>query len=47
MITGTSRNHFSFDVRNVLDDDRRRLIKKYREIKKKVKLLFRRQAEQG
>jgi hypothetical protein len=39
-------NHFSFDIRSVLDDDRRRLLKKYRETKKKVKLLFRRQADQ-
>jgi hypothetical protein len=30
-----------------LDDDRRRLLKKYRETKKKAKLLFRRQADQG
>jgi len=29
-----------------LDDDRRRLLKKYRETKKKAKLLFRRQADQ-
>ncbi|CAF3624916.1 unnamed protein product [Rotaria sp. Silwood1] len=39
-------NRFSFDICSVLDDDRRRLIKKYREIKKKIKLLFRRQADQ-
>lgn len=30
-----------------MDDDRRRLLKKYRETKKKAKLLFRRQADQG
>ena len=40
-------NRFSFDIRSVLDDDRRRLLKKYRETKKKAKLLFRRQADQG
>jgi hypothetical protein len=42
-----SFNRFSFDVRSVLDDDRRRLLKKYRETKKKIKVLFRRQADQG
>ncbi|CAF2136630.1 unnamed protein product [Rotaria magnacalcarata] len=46
IINNNSMNHFSFDIGTVLDDDRRRLIKKYREIKKKVKLLFRRQADQ-
>jgi hypothetical protein len=40
-------NRFSFDVRSVLDDDRRRWLKKYREAKKKVKMAFRRQADQG
>jgi hypothetical protein len=40
-------NRFSFDIRSVLDDDRRRLLKKYRETKKKAKVLFRRQADQG
>jgi hypothetical protein len=40
-------NRFSFDIRSVLDDDRRRLLKKYRETKKKIKLAFRRQADQG
>jgi len=47
IITSNSLNHFSFDIRSVLDDDRRRLLKKYRETKKKAKLLFRRQADQG
>jgi hypothetical protein len=47
IITGKSLNRFSFDIRSVLDDDRRRLLKKYRETKKKVKLAFRRQADQG
>lgn len=40
-------NRFSFDISTLFDDDRRRVLKKYREIKKKVKILFRRQAEQG
>ncbi len=40
-------NRFSFDIRSVLDDDRRRSLKKYRETKKKAKLLFSRQADQG
>src|ERR1700689_625461 len=47
IITSNSMNRFSFDIRSVLDDDRRRLLKKYRETKKKVKLAFRRQADQG
>ena len=47
IITSNSLNHFSFDIRSVLDDDRRRSLKKYRETKKKAKLLFRRQADQG
>ena len=42
-----SFQRFSFDTRSVLDDDRRRLLKKYREIKKKVKVLFRRQKDHG
>ncbi|CAF3070246.1 unnamed protein product [Rotaria sp. Silwood2] len=46
IITKNSMNRFSFDIYSVLDDDHRRLIKKYREIKKKIKLLFRRQADQ-
>ncbi|CAF0743272.1 unnamed protein product [Adineta ricciae] len=44
--TSNSLNRFSFDVRSVFDDDHRRLVKKYRETKKKAKLLFRRQADQ-
>lgn len=40
-------NRFSFDIRPILDDDRRRLLKKYRETKKKVKSAFHRQADQG
>jgi hypothetical protein len=47
MMINNSMNRFSFDMRTVLDDDRRRLLKKYRETKKKAKLLFRRQADQG
>ena len=47
MATSLSFNRLSFDVRAVLDDDRRRLLKKYRETKKKGKLLLRRQADQG
>ncbi|CAF0895597.1 unnamed protein product [Rotaria sordida] len=46
ILMNNSMNRFSFDICCVLDDDRRRLLKKYREIKKKVKLLFRRQADQ-
>ena len=42
-----SMNRFSFDIRPILDDDRRRLLKKYRETKKKVKSAFHRQADQG
>ena len=45
--TSNSLNRFSFDVRSVFDDEHRRLVKKYRETKKKAKLLFRRQADQG
>ena len=40
-------HRFSFDIRSVMDDDRRRLLKKYRETKKKVKSAFRRQADEG
>jgi hypothetical protein len=47
MTNSNSFNRFSFDIRSVLDDDRRRLLKKYRETKKKAKILFRRQADQG
>ncbi|CAF1395848.1 unnamed protein product [Adineta steineri] len=46
IITSNSLNRFSFDMRSVLDDDHRRLLKKYRETKKKIKLLFRQQADQ-
>lgn len=46
--TSHSFNQFSFDIQTVLDDDRQRILKKYRDIKKKIKVLFRRQAdEQG
>ena len=47
MITNKPMNRFSFDIGSVLDDDRLRVLKRYREIKKKVKILLRRQADQG
>lgn len=47
IMSTNSLNQFSFDIRSVLDDDRRHLLKKYRETKKKVKASIRRQADQG
>lgn len=42
--TSHSFNQFSFDIQTVLDDDRQRILKKYRDLKKKIKVLFRRHA---